>query len=54
MTQQAARTIGSIIGLILAIGLMILLGLSGVVWGALFGASGAVLGSIAAERLLSG
>lgn len=52
MTQQTARTIGSITGLAIAIGLMILLGLSGVLWGALFGAGGAVLGSITAERLL--
>jgi len=52
VTSQTARTIGSLTGLAVAIGLMVLLQLSGVLWGAIFGASGAVLGSIVAERLV--
>jgi hypothetical protein len=51
MSEQSYRSIGSIIGLALGIGLMLALGFSGIIPGAVFGAGGCVLGGIAAEKL---
>lgn len=50
MTVDTCRTIGSIAGLTLGIVLMVLLGYSGMIPGALFGAGGAVAGGISGEK----
>lgn len=51
MTEQNYRSIGAIVGLSAGIGLMVLLGYSGIVASALFGAGGCVSGAIVAEKL---
>ena len=51
MNEDTYRTIGAIIGLAAGIGMMITLGMSGMVPGALFGAGGAVAGGICGEKL---
>jgi len=51
MTRDSFRTIGALLGLALGVGLMILLGQSGMLAGALFGAGGCVLGGISGEKL---
>jgi hypothetical protein len=51
MTEDRYRSIGSVIGLALGIGLMVALGFGGIIPGALFGACGCVAGAITAERL---
>ncbi len=51
MTEDTFRTIGAIIGLSAGIGLMLAMGFSGIVFGALFGAGGCVSGAVTAEKL---
>lgn len=51
MTEQTYRTIGSLLGLAMGITLMMLLGLRGIAYSALFGAGGCVAGAITAERI---
>ncbi|WDQ16905.1 hypothetical protein [Rhodopirellula sp. P2] len=51
MSRDNYRTIGAIVGLALGIGAMFLLGMSGIVPGALFGAGGCVIGGIAGEQI---
>lgn len=51
MNEQNYRTIGSLCGLALGLGLMWALDIGGMIPGALFGAGGAVLGGITGERL---
>ena len=51
MTRDNYRSVGAISGLALGIAVMMLLGLSGVLPGALFGAGGALAGGIAGERV---
>jgi len=53
MTKDRYRSIGAIIGLCLGVGLMIGLGYSGMIPGALFGAGGAVLGGISGESFFA-
>lgn len=53
MSEENYRTIGALIGLSSGIGLMMLLGYSGMVAGAAFGAGGCVAGAIAAEQLFA-
>ena len=50
MSEDHYRSIGSIIGLSAGIGLMVLLGYTGMIAGAAFGAGGCVAGAIAAEK----
>jgi hypothetical protein len=51
MSRDNYRTIGAIVGLVLGIGTMYLLSMSGIVPGALFGAGGCVLGGIVGEQM---
>lgn len=51
MTEQGYRSIFAILGLVLGLGLMVLLGLGGMIPGAVFGAGGAVVGGITGERV---
>ncbi len=51
MNKDRCRSIGAIAGLAIGFGLMYLLGLSGIVPGALFGAGGAVTGGIVGEQI---
>ena len=50
MNQERYRSLGSIIGLALGVGLMLALGFSGIIPGAVFGAGGCVAGAIAGEK----
>jgi hypothetical protein len=51
MSEQAYRSIGSIIGLALGVGLMMAVGFQEkILPGAVFGAGGCVLGGIVAEK----
>lgn len=49
--EQTYRSIAAITGLVLGLLVMWLLGLNGMLWGALFGAGGAVAGGMTGERL---
>ncbi|QDS96161.1 hypothetical protein FF011L_49690 [Roseimaritima multifibrata] len=51
MSEQNYRTIGAISGLVLGMVAMRVLGFGGMIPGAVFGAGGAVLGAMAAERV---
>ncbi len=51
MKEETYRTIGALVGLALGIGLMQVLGLSGVLFGAVFGAGGCVTGAVTAETI---
>ncbi len=51
MSRDNYRTIGALIGLAVGVGLMYLLGQSGLVAGAVFGAGGCVLGGITGEKI---
>lgn len=51
MSEQNYRTIGAICGLVLGMVAMRVLGFGGMIPGAVFGAGGAVLGAMAAERV---
>ncbi len=51
MSEQTYRTIGALLGLALGIALMLVLGLRGIAFSALFGAGGCVAGAITAERI---
>ena len=51
MTEQGYRSLFAILGLVLGLGLMTLLGLGGMIPGAVFGAGGAVVGGITGERV---
>lgn len=51
MTEQSFRTIGALAGLAAGVGLMIAFGYRGVMPSAIFGATGCVLGAMAAERI---
>lgn len=51
MTEQGYRSLFAILGLGLGLGLMMLLGLGGMIPGAVFGAGGAVVGGITGERV---
>ena len=53
MSEDTYRTIGAICGLIAGIGMMVGLGLVHIVWGALFGAGGAVAGGICGEKFFA-
>ena len=53
MSEDNYRSIGSIIGLATGIGLMMALGYSGMVAGAVFGAGGCVAGAITAEKFFA-
>lgn len=50
MTEDTFRTIGAVTGLILGIGLMMGLGYTGMVPGAIFGAGGTVAGGMSGEK----
>ena len=50
MNRERCRTIGSILGLVVALSVMFLLGIYGMIPGALFGAGGAVVGGIGGEK----
>jgi hypothetical protein len=54
MNEQAYRSIFAIIGLGVGMVLMIVLGLQGLLGGAIFGAGGAVLGGMLGERIARG
>ncbi len=54
MSKQNFRTIGAITGLVIGILLMRYLGMGGVMAGAIFGAGGTLIGSIAGERIYGG
>ncbi|MDM4016310.1 hypothetical protein [Roseiconus lacunae] len=51
MTRDTYRSIGAITGLAIGIVLMRSLGLGGIIYGAIFGASGATIGGIVGEQL---
>ena len=51
MRRESYRSIGAIIGLAVGFALMKLVGQSGVMPGAIFGAGGALAGGIAGERV---
>jgi len=51
MNRERFRSLGAIIGLAAGFAIMFLLGLTGLLWGAFFGAGGAVLGGMSGERL---
>lgn len=51
MSEQAYRSIFAILGLAVGLGLMMLLGLGGMIPGAIFGAGGAVLGGMTGEQI---
>lgn len=51
MNEQNYRTIGSLCGLALGLGMMWALNFGGMIPGAIFGAVGAVLGGMTGERL---
>jgi len=51
MSQDGYRRVGAITGLVVLLIVMRISGQSGIIAGALFGASGAVLGGIIGERI---
>ncbi|MEM9586187.1 MAG: hypothetical protein AAGA03_02805 [Planctomycetota bacterium] len=51
MSRENYRTVGAIAGLLIGLGLMWITGVSGMIPGAIFGASGAVLGGISGEQM---
>ena len=53
MSEQHYRSVGSIIGLVAGLGLMVLFGYAGMVPGALFGAGGCVAGGITGEKVFA-
>ena len=53
MSKDNYRSIGAILGLAIGLGLMFVMGLGGMIPGAVFGAGGAVLGGITGEKIFA-